>query len=160
MNRLIPVFLISAFLTSHAFAVDLPDCEVEQYDYPAMSQANAWIGMRVVETIPPSTVAHAILRGQKTQPGLDVDVRERSESSLRELASKLFDDLYRRTGPCEKWGRLAEEVEVAGLSIVTKEGDIFFVDVLQRVGESDPCAFVVRGAGFTFRMPVVQSGEE
>ena len=160
MTRLSLAFLIAACLMSHAFAVDLPESEVEQFDYKTMSQANAWIGMCVAEAIPANSVAHAILSEQKTKLRLGGDARERSESSLREIASKLFDDLYRRAGPFEKWSRLAEEVEFARLTIVTKKGDIYFVDVLQKVGSSESSAFIVRGAGFTLRTPVIPHGKE
>ena len=128
MTRLSLAFLIAACLMSHAFAVDLPESEVEQFDYKTMSQANAWIGMCVAEAIPANSVAHAILREQKTKLRLG--------------------------------GRLAEEVEFARLTIVTKKGDIYFVDVLQKVGSSESSAFIVRGAGFTLRTPVIPHGKK
>ncbi|MCC9656755.1 hypothetical protein, partial [Rhodopirellula halodulae] len=68
--------------------------------------------------------------------------------------------LFSETGAIQKWGRLAEEGEMAELVIVTKSGEIFFVDVLRKTGEENANAFIIRGTGFSVRLPVVGVSEE
>ena len=160
MIRHLMFAVLTACLLTHATAAEPPLIEMKHVDYKSIAKANDWIGMHFPDAIPRGSVSRIILTQLKPVgiPGTADD--ELTEQQTREIASGLARTLYSETGAMQKWGRLAEEGEMAELVIVTKSSDIFFVDVLRKTGEENANAFILRGSGFSVRLPIVGDSED
>ncbi len=147
-------------LLTDAKATDAPPVEVKQLDYRSISKANDWTGLRLPDAIPPKLISRVILsqiEPHRISGRLDDEL---SDQEIRDAASKFTSTLFSETGAIEKWGRLAEEGKMGELTIVTTTGEIFFVDVLQTMRSRNPNAFILRGSGFSVRIPVVDVSKE
>ncbi|WP_230256478.1 hypothetical protein [Rhodopirellula halodulae] len=151
---------LAVSVLTHAKATEPPPVEVKQLDYKSITKANDWIGLHLPDAIPRDSVARIILTQLKPFGDLSTADNELTDQQARDIASRLIRTLFSETGAIQKWGRLAEEGEMAELVIVTKSGEIFFVDVLRKTGEENANAFIIRGTGFSVRLPVVGVSEE
>ncbi len=160
MIRHLMLTVMTVCLLTHATATEPPLVEVKHVDYKSITKANDWIGLHFPDAIPRGSVSRIILTQLKPVgiPGTADD--ELTEQQTREIASGLARTLFSETGAMQEWGKLAEEGEMAELVIVTKSGEIFFVDALRKTGEENANAFILRGSGFSVRLPVVGVSEE
>lgn len=151
----IGIWILAVCLLTDAKATDVPPVEVKQLDYRSIAKANDWTGLRLPDAIPSQSVSRVILTELKPHRLSGRLNDELSDQEIRDLASKFTNTLFSETGAIEKWGQLAEEGKVAELAIVTRTGTIFFVDVLLAKMSRNPNAFIIRGIGFSVRVPVV-----
>jgi hypothetical protein len=153
-RQLMLVAMVVCLLTD-ANATDAPPVEVKQLDYRSISKANNWTGLRLPDAISPKSVSRIILSQFEPHRILGRLEGELSDQETRDAASKFTHTLFSETGAIEKWSQLAEEGKIAELAIVTTTGAIYFVDVLQAGGSQNPIAFILRGSGFSVRIPAV-----
>jgi hypothetical protein len=155
MIRYLMLSALTVCLLTRAKSTEPPSVEVKQLDYRSISKANDWIGVRLLDAIPRESVSRIILTQVKPDRIPGSPDNELTNQETRDLASRLARTLFCETSAIEKWGQLAEEGEMAELAIVTKSGEIFFVDVLRSTGSENANAFILRGSGFSVRLPVV-----
>ncbi|TWU15891.1 hypothetical protein [Allorhodopirellula heiligendammensis] len=162
MNRLF--LLVTMCLTlcviSETEASDMPSVSVKQFDYRAISKGNSWTGRQLSDAIPLKSVSRVVLTELPSKSLSSQLGRELPERDIRNIASKFTEILFSATGPIEKWSQLAEEGKSAELIVVTSDGEIYFVDVLQNMVSSAPTAFILRGDGFSVRVPIVRDPNE
>lgn len=140
------VMFLAWTLWTVCFAVDvraderLPTVEDDFHKMAAGKHA----GRSMKDLVDPALLQRVVLlerfsRSSK-KAGADVDANE---------AMRI---LFAETGSAKDLGLLAEERSAAKFLLITKAGDIYFVDVLQRsfVGK-EQLAFLVRGKGFGCR---------
>ena len=160
MTRHLMLAVLAVCVLTHAKATDPPPVEVKHLDYKAITKANDWIGLHLPDAIPRDSVSRIILTQLKPVGILGTADNELTDQQTRDIASRLIRTLFSETGAIEKWGQLAEEGEMAELVIVTKSGEIFFVDVLRKTGEENANAIILRGSGSSVRLPVAGVSEE
>ncbi|WP_430452251.1 hypothetical protein [Rhodopirellula europaea] len=159
MIRYLVLAVLTVCLLTHATATEPPPVEVKHLDYKSITKANDWIGLQFPDALPRDSVSRIILT-QLKPVGIPGTADELTAQQTRDIASGLTRALFSETGAIQKWGQLAEEGEMAELVIVTKSGEIFFVDVLRKTGEENANAFILRGSGFSVRLPVVGVSED
>ncbi|QDV87519.1 hypothetical protein [Planctomycetes bacterium TBK1r] len=159
MIRHLMLTALTVCLLTHATATEPPPVEVKHLDYKSIARANDWIGLHFSDAITRNSVSRIILT-RLTPVGIPGTAdNESTDQQTHDIASGLTRTLFSETGAIQKWGQLAEEVETAELVIVTKTGEIFFVNVLRKTGEEKANAFILRGSGFSVRLPVVGVSE-
>jgi hypothetical protein len=160
VSRQLMLAAMAVCLLTNAKATEPPPVEVKHLDYRSISKANDWIGLRLPDAIPQESLSRIILtqfKPHRLSGSLD---NELTDQEMRDFASNLTRTLFSESATIEKWGQLAEEGEIAELAIVTTTGEIFFVDVLQAMGSRNANAFILRGTGFSVRIPVVSVAKE
>lgn len=156
MNLKLILAAVAVCLLANTSTAEPPPVEVKHLDYKLMSKANDLIGKRLPDAIPQESLSRIILtelKSHRVSGGLNTEL---TEQETRAFASEIALTLFSKTGAIQKWGQLAEEDKVAELAIITTKGEIFFVDVLQAIGERNVNAFVLRGSGASVRIPLVR----
>lgn len=160
MIRYLILAVLAVSLQMHAKATEPVPVEVKRLDYGAIAKANDWIGLRLPDAIPTESVSRIVLLQLKPGQILGTADNELTKQQTRDIASELTRTLFSETAAIQKWGRLAEEGEMAELAIVTKSGEIFFVEVLRKTGAENVNAFILRGSGFSVRLAVAGVAEK